>query len=105
MKKLISVISDSGTGIYFTSKTETLRQVEEKFNMPMRLIMLENSLTSLDVSSRALFIKKHAKLYTIKPTDTIQNLQQKFSVSIETLYNLNKTNYFYPGQKILINNE
>ena len=105
MQKLISAISENGKGIYFTSKTETLTDVEEKFLTPKNLIIIENNLTSLDVSNRALFVKKRKKLYVIKPTDTIKNLEEKFSVSIETLYEINKTNYFYPGQKILINDE
>ena len=105
MKKLISVINETKQGVYFTSKSETLYDVEERFNVPIRLIMLENGVTSLDVSNRALCVKKRSNLYTVKPTDTIKNLQEKFAVSVETLYNINKTKYFYPGQKILTKDE
>ena len=105
MQKLSSVILETGEGIYFTSKTETLSSVEDKFLTPKKIIIIENNLTNLNVSSRALYVKKRSNLYVIKPTDTIKNLQEKFSISIENLYKINKTNYFYPGQKILTKDE
>jgi LysM repeat protein len=105
MKNLISVITERGSGIYFTSKTESLKDVENKFNVPSRLVAIENGLTSLNVEKRALYLKSYSKTYVIKPTDTIKNLQEKFSVSIETIYKINKTNYLYPGQMIILEDE
>ena len=105
MQKLISVIAELKCGIYFTDKTETLYDVENKFNVPSRLIAIENGLTSLNVEKRALFVKNYLKTYVIKPTDTIKNLQEKFGVSIENLYKINKVNYLYPGQKIILSDE
>ena len=103
MQKLVSVISINGEGVYFTSKTDTLSSVEKMFNMPKRLIAEVNNLTSLDVSNRALYVKKYSKIYTVKPTDTIESLK-RFG-DTETLYKINKITYFYPGQKIIIYNE
>ena len=105
MQKLFSVINEYKSGIYFTSKTETLLDVENKFNIPKRLIAVQNNLTCLSVTNRALMVTKYAKTYVVKPTDTIKNICEKFGVLAETLLKINQITYLYPGQKIILSDE
>ena len=105
MSKLKNVIFTQKEGFYYASETETLCTLESKFKTTKRLISLDNNLTTAAVSNRWLYIKNYGETYTIKPTDTIKNLQEKFAVSIEELYKINKVNYFYPGQVIIIKYE
>lgn len=105
MSKLKSVIFTAKEGFYYASENETLFSLENKFKTTKRLISIDNNLTNATVSSRWLYIKNYGETYVVKPTDTIKNLQEKFAVSIEELYKINKVNYFYPGQLIIIKYE
>ncbi len=104
MAKLDYLINLLNGGYYYVEKGESLKNVANAFQTTERDIVLKNGVVS-DSYCGVIKIKKHPIIYTVTPTDTIENIAEKFAVLPNNILKTNDIGYIYPGQKLIIENE
>ena len=102
MDKLEYLITHYNEGVYIVEEGESLTEISNKFSTTEILIISDNCLKCQPLEGEALYIKSYALTYMVKPADTLDSVSQKFNVSKEELLRINRVNYIYPTQKIVI---
>ena len=104
MAKLEYLINVLYSGYYNVEKGESLKNIANAFQTTEREIILKNGIANESYSG-VIKVKKHPLIYTVIPTDTIENIAEKFAVLPNNVLKTNDIGYIYPGQKLIIENE
>ncbi len=102
MSNLKSIIGVLNEFYYVCEKGDTLKTIANKFKTTKNLIIKDNYLSNEVKVGEVLFIKKYEVVYQVEPSDDIEKIAKKFSVTSEEILRVNKINYIYPTQKIVI---
>lgn len=89
-------------GLYIVEKGDTLSSIAKKFTTTKYLIILDNFLTEEVKEKDYLYIRRYKTVYEVEPFDTLDSIALKFNKSKEEILRVNKINYIYPTQKIII---
>ena len=89
-------------GLYIVQKGDTIKSISRAFSTTERLIIADNFLNSEVSEGDYLFIKIYDNIYEVKVEDTLFDIAKKFNVSEEEILKINKIDYIYPTQKIII---
>ncbi len=87
---------------YVCEEGDTLSEIANKFKTTKNLIIKDNYLSSEVKNGTVLFIKKYEIIYEVEPSDNIEKIAEKFNMTSEEILRVNKINYVYPTQKIVI---
>ena len=101
MSKLLFLFDESGKCCVRVSEKGFCCTCEEFGVSPSKIIAL-NYLDSEPKAGRLILIerKENSFLYTVKVSDTAKSICERFSISEEELFSINKIEYIYPYQKI-----
>ena len=102
MESLKYIENTDSEVIYITQKEDTLKSLSVKFKTTINLIIANNNLKEPIIEGQCLYIKKYNEIYTVKITDTLDEISKKCNISIDELKSLNKIDYIYPGQNLVI---
>lgn len=88
---------------YKTRRGDSLIAFCEELGVPLSVVAFENGLKSDELSAQILFVPPtEGEIYRVEVGDTLLSISEKFSVSVESLKNINHISYVYPTQLILI---
>lgn len=102
MEKLRYCIDVLNEGLYVVEEGDTLKSIANKFKTTKNLIIIDNYLTTDVKKGDYLYIKKYNRIYTVEPSDSVESISIKFNVKKEEILRVNKINYIYPTQEIVI---
>lgn len=88
---------------YRVLKNDGVLSIANKFNMPVSLLIAKNNLKKEVEAGDMLYIESEKDaLYTVKPSDTLSSLSEKFNVSQSQILLENGLPYLFYGLKIKI---
>ncbi len=88
---------------YRVQKNDTVSILANRFNLPVTEIIAENNLKKEIEEGDVLLLEKNERpLYTVKPTDTVFSLAEKFGTTPEKILEDNRLPYIWFGLKIKI---
>ncbi len=99
LKLIIDVLSEF---YYVCEEGDTLKKIANKFKTTKNLIIKDNYLSNEVKSGDVIFIKKYEVIYEVEPSDSLLKIAEKFNLASEEILMVNKINYIYPTQKIVI---
>ena len=95
--------------IYKVKSGDTLESIARKFNTSVDNIRDINGIDYISLGQMIIVPNNTSgewfEIYTIKKGDNLYSLADKFNISLVDLLNINgldKDNYIYPGQEILV---
>ena len=88
-------------GVYYCEDGDTLSSVAKKFSTTPELLAKDNGLTGEISKGDLLIIVKHAKVYTVRVEDTPQTVAEKLGITVEKLFEINKTKDIYPFMQVV----
>ena len=88
--------------IHRVNKNETLEYVEEKYNMPSRLILSKNNANNI-YEGQWLYIESvQGFFYIVKPYEKLETISSRYNVEVSLIKYVNDIEEVFIGQKILI---
>lgn len=102
MNKLKNCLEKSRDCIYIVEEGDNLLSISKKLNVPINLIIKDNNLSGEVATGQFLYIYRNGKTYTIKVEDTLDKIADKFGVFKDDIKKINKIEYLYPGEIIVI---
>ena len=95
--------------IYKVKSGDTLESIARKFNTSVNNIRDLNGIDYISLGQMIIVPNNNSgewfEIYTIKKGDNLYSLAENFNISLVDLLNINgldKDNYIYPGQEILV---
>ena len=105
MDKLIYAYSELKEGLYIVEENQTISSIAEKFNTTENLIILDNHLTKEVEKGDYLYVKSYDKVIEVGLEEDLLAVLRKYKITEEKLLRINRINYIYPTQKLVINDE
>ena len=95
--------------IYKVKSGDTLESIARKFNTSVNNLLDINGIDYINVDQMIVVPNntnnEWFEIYTVKKGDNLYSLANKYNISLVDLLNINgldKDNYIYPGQEILV---
>lgn len=92
--------------IYRVERGDTLSNIASKFDVPINLIARENNISGEIYEGQRLIIGSvNGTVYTVKPSDSLEDIAIKFGISKEQILKDNDCDMLFPFMTIVINNK
>ncbi len=89
-------------GIYKLSRGETLQKVATKFALPIFLLSKANKSVKIAEGVSVVIPNIKYQTHVVTPTDTIENICEKFEITREEFKEKNGEEYIYCGMIISV---
>ncbi len=89
---------------YRVEKGDRILNISQKFNIPFCKIILQNGLIREVSEGDLLYLEQDETntVYTVKPTDTLEKISERFCVKKEEIIEKNGTDFVFYGLKIYL---
>ncbi len=88
---------------YRVNQGESVAALASRFNVPVSTIVKSNNLSAEIEEGDVLFIERlSGALYSAKPFDTMEDVAERFHVTVEELKAANGVDYLFYGLNVII---
>ena len=102
MDKFDYAFSECKEGLYIVEEFDTISSLAEKFNTTENLLIIDNHLTKEVEKGDYLYVKSYDKVVCVKIDEDIDVVSKKYGMTKEEILRLNRINYIYTTQKLVI---